>query len=76
MPDFDLGLERDGGLTHVLDKGLGPRAWEELMPECLWKFRVKDFGPLTVGIDAHGNSLYRDVQTRARHKLEELYARL
>src|ERR1700759_542208 len=51
-------------------------AWEELMPECLWRFRVKDFGPLTVGIDAHGNSLYRDVQTRARAKLEELYARL
>ena len=40
-------------------------AWEELMPECLWKFRVKDFGPLTVGIDAHGNSLYHDVQTAA-----------
>src|SRR4051794_13712084 len=35
--------------------------WEDLMPECLWKFRVKDFGPLTVGIDAHGGSLYRDV---------------
>jgi L(+)-tartrate dehydratase beta subunit len=51
-------------------------AWEELMPECLWKFRVRDFGPLTVGIDAHGNSLYRDVQTRAKAKLEELYARL
>jgi L(+)-tartrate dehydratase beta subunit len=51
-------------------------AWEELMPECLWKFRVKDFGPLTVGIDAHGNSLYRDVQERAKQKLEELYARL
>ncbi|HXG76766.1 MAG TPA: FumA C-terminus/TtdB family hydratase beta subunit [Gaiellaceae bacterium] len=51
-------------------------AWEELMPECLWKFRVKDFGPLIVGIDAHGNSLYRDVQQRARKKLEDLYARL
>src|ERR671922_755790 len=51
-------------------------AWEELMPECLWKFRVKDFGPLTVGIDAHGNSLYHDVQERAKKKLEELYARL
>jgi L(+)-tartrate dehydratase beta subunit len=50
--------------------------WEELMPECLWKFRVKDFGPLTVGIDAHGNSLYHDVQTRAQAKLKELYARL
>jgi L(+)-tartrate dehydratase beta subunit len=51
-------------------------AWEELMPECLWKFRVKDFGPLTVGIDAHGNSLYHDVQSAATKKLEELYERL
>jgi L(+)-tartrate dehydratase beta subunit len=51
-------------------------AWEDLMPECLWKFRVKDFGPLTVGIDAHGNSLYHDVQTRAQAKLEELFTRL
>jgi len=51
-------------------------AWEELMPECLWRFRVKDFGPLTVGIDAHSNSLYRDVQERARKRLEDLYARL
>jgi L(+)-tartrate dehydratase beta subunit len=50
--------------------------WEELMPECLWKFRVKDFGPLTVGIDAQGNSLFHDVQERAKKKLEELNARL
>ena len=50
--------------------------WEELMPECLWKFRVKDFGPLTVGIDAHGNSLFHDVQSRAQDKLKELFARL
>jgi L(+)-tartrate dehydratase beta subunit len=50
--------------------------WEELMPECLWKFRVKDFGPLTVGIDAHGNSLYHDVQTAAQDKLKEIFARL
>ncbi|MDQ3867701.1 MAG: FumA C-terminus/TtdB family hydratase beta subunit [Actinomycetota bacterium] len=51
-------------------------AWEELMPECLWKFRVRDFGPLTVAIDSHGNSLYREVQDQARRKLEDLYARL
>ena len=31
MPGFDLGLSRDGGLTHVLDKGLGPRAWEDIL---------------------------------------------
>ena len=51
-------------------------AWEELMPECLWKFRVKDFGPLTVGIDAHGGSLYHDVQAAAQKRLEEIFARL
>jgi L(+)-tartrate dehydratase beta subunit len=51
-------------------------AWEDLMPECLWNFRVKDFGPLTVGIDAHGNSLYHDVQTQAQTKLKEINARL
>jgi L(+)-tartrate dehydratase beta subunit len=50
--------------------------WEELMPECLWRFRVKDFGPLTVGIDSHGTSLYHDVQAEANRRLEELYARL
>ena len=31
MPAFDLGLSRDGGLTHVLDKGIGPRAWEDVL---------------------------------------------
>jgi len=51
-------------------------AWEELMPECLWKFRVKDFGPLTVGIDSHGNSVYHDVQETARKRLEAIHARL
>src|SRR5204863_3919430 len=32
MHAFDLGLRsRDGGLTHVIDKGLGPRAWEDIL---------------------------------------------
>jgi phosphosulfolactate synthase len=32
MPAFDLGLEpRAAGLTHVIDKGLGPRAWEDVL---------------------------------------------
>jgi len=50
--------------------------WEDLMPECLWLFRVRDFGPLTVAIDSHGTSLYHDVQEAAKKRLEELYARL
>ena len=27
----DLGITRDGGLTHVLDKGLGLRGWEDVL---------------------------------------------
>jgi phosphosulfolactate synthase len=29
--ELDLGIGRDGGLTHVLDKGLGVRAWEDVL---------------------------------------------
>ena len=31
MPGFDLGLRKHVGLTHVIDKGLGPRAWEDVL---------------------------------------------
>jgi phosphosulfolactate synthase len=31
MPGFDLGLPEHVGLTHVIDKGLGPRAWEDVL---------------------------------------------
>jgi L(+)-tartrate dehydratase beta subunit len=51
-------------------------AWEDLMPECLWRFRVRGLGPLTVGIDAHGGSLYRDVRVESERRLEDLLARL
>jgi L(+)-tartrate dehydratase beta subunit len=50
--------------------------FEELLPECLWKFRVRDFGPLVVAIDSHGHSLYEDVKSKARERLAELVARL
>jgi phosphosulfolactate synthase len=31
MPDFDLQLNTHVGLTHVIDKGLGPRGWEDVL---------------------------------------------
>src|SRR5215468_612158 len=74
FPDEAIEPMQRLGMTQIEE--IEEVAWEELMPECLWKFRVKDFGPLTVGIDAHGNSLYRDVQDRAKERLEEIYARL
>jgi L(+)-tartrate dehydratase beta subunit len=46
--------------------------WEDLMPECLWKFCVKNFGPLIVAVDAHGNSHYRAIQERAARRIAAL----
>jgi phosphosulfolactate synthase len=31
LPVFDLELPKHVGLTHVIDKGLGPRAWEDVL---------------------------------------------
>jgi L(+)-tartrate dehydratase beta subunit len=41
---------------------------DDLNPESLWKFRVKNFGPLLVSMDSHGASLYTEVDTAARGK--------
>ena len=43
--------------------------WEHLMPECLWKLRVRAFSPLFVAIDARGGNLHEDVERRARERL-------
>ncbi len=50
--------------------------WEDLMPECIWQFRFKALGPLTVGIDAHGGNLQLDVQADARRRLAEINRKL
>ncbi|MEA2055039.1 MAG: FumA C-terminus/TtdB family hydratase beta subunit [Candidatus Thermoplasmatota archaeon] len=38
------------------------------MPEALWVFAVKRFGPLTVTIDIHGNNLTEKIKKRAKEK--------
>jgi L(+)-tartrate dehydratase beta subunit len=35
---------------------------DDLHPESLWKFQIKNFGPLLVAMDSHGGSLYADLQ--------------
>jgi L(+)-tartrate dehydratase beta subunit len=34
---------------------------DDLNPESLWRFRIRGFGPLLVGMDASGGSLYAEV---------------
>ena len=49
---------------------------DDLNPESLWKFRIRDFGPLLVAMDSHGGSLYetvkRDAQSRRARALASL----
>jgi L(+)-tartrate dehydratase beta subunit len=49
---------------------------DDLNPESLWRFRVRDFGPLRVAMDSHGASLYASVDARARAKRAEALAAL
>jgi len=41
---------------------------DDLNPESLWRFRVKNFGPLLVAMDSHGGSLYTQVNHDARDR--------
>lgn len=52
--------------------------WRDLgMPETLWNCRVKEFGPLIVSIDAHGNNLFEKnkiiFNERKDKALEDIY---
>lgn len=50
--------------------------FEELHPEALYRFRVKDFGPLTVAMDSHGNNLYAQIAQKVNERLPEIYNQL
>jgi len=51
--------------------------WTELgMPETLWKCRVKEFGPLIVSIDAHGNNLFEQNKVKFNEKKDAALAEI
>jgi L(+)-tartrate dehydratase beta subunit len=49
---------------------------DDLNPESLWKFRIRDFGPLRVAMDSHGGSLYERVNADARGRRADVLAAL
>lgn len=49
---------------------------DDLNPESLWKFRIRDFGPLLVAMDSHGNSLYDDVNSDVQSRRDAVLASL
>jgi L(+)-tartrate dehydratase beta subunit len=43
---------------------------DDLNPESLWQFAIRDFGPLLVAMDSHGGSLYDVVRADALSRRE------
>jgi fumarate hydratase class I len=42
-------------------------------PEAIWQLRVESF-PVVVTIDAHGNSLHKEIEAQSQQRLSEIYA--
>jgi L(+)-tartrate dehydratase beta subunit len=49
---------------------------DDLNPESLWHFEIRDFGPLLVAMDSHGGSLYRQVQADSAARRAHVLAAL
>ena len=49
---------------------------DDLNPESLWKFRIRDFGPLLVGMDSHGGSLYDKIRADTQGRRAQVLASL
>jgi L(+)-tartrate dehydratase beta subunit len=49
---------------------------DDLNPESLWQFRIRNFGPLLVAMDSHGGSLYNEVKQDVQLKRAQVLASL
>ncbi len=69
-----------GGAAVVAAQGVSEVKgvhWLELgMPEALWVLEGDDFGPMTVAIDAHGNSLFEAVDAEVERNVVGIKDRL
>ena len=50
--------------------------FDDLNPESLWRFRIREFGPLLVGMDSYGGSLYSRVQDDVKGRRDAVLASL
>ncbi len=69
-----------GGASPLLSRGAAERletGWDDLIEQFrLSRFRLHGFGPVTVAIDAHGNSLFDDLQQAASLRMPQILQEL
>lgn len=70
-------LQAAPGCAAQLAKGVnnirGVTWFEMGMPEAIWELEAASFGPLTVAMDTHGNSIYKNLRENALAKLDKIY---
>lgn len=73
-----LGFLGGGAPLHTAAiRAVREVAWNDLVAHYrLVRLAVEGLGPLTVGIDAHGNSLYERLQAEAAERLPAILARM
>ena len=80
MKKYDcVYLSMTGGAAALGAKMLNVKDvyWQDLgMPEALWVFEAKNFGPLIVSIDTNGNSLYENVEKNVEKSVVKVRKRL
>jgi len=48
--------------------------WLDLgMSDAVWIFKVKDFGPIMIGMDSHGRDLYEEVRAKTLRNLSDIF---
>jgi fumarate hydratase subunit beta len=65
-----------GVLAAIRIKRVKHVEWFDLgIPDAVWVFEVDSFGPLIIGIDAHGNSLFDEVVHEAEKRKQRIIDR-
>ncbi len=65
-----------GGAAVLAAKSMKVKAlyWEDLgTPEAFWHFEVNNFGPMVVGIDSTGASLYETISQKVLSNQKDVY---
>ncbi|MCD1296204.1 fumarate hydratase [Methanocella sp. CWC-04] len=69
-------LSMTGGIAVIgarMVENVAGVEWLDLgLAEAVWKLEVKDFGPLTVTMDAHMNDLYENVRQRVSENIKKM----
>ena len=72
-------LAQIGGCSQIYSKTVvktKEKFWEDLAANLGIRFEFKDLGPLVVGMDANGNSLFDDVNAQVQANKQAVYQKM